>query len=85
MWMGHLAYPLQEVGGKIVDVDGLYGAFSRAYGRISVAVAMGNCQRLEQWLWPLQTEAILSSDLSSEFNVIGHPFNFLFNLLGRRR
>jgi hypothetical protein len=59
-WMGQLAYPLQEVGGKIVDVDGLYGAFiSRAYARIAVAVAMGNCQRLEQWLSPLQTEAIL--------------------------
>jgi hypothetical protein len=59
-WMGHLAYPLQEVGGKIVDVDGLYGAFiSRAYARIAVAVARGNCQRLEQWLSPLQTEAIL--------------------------
>lgn len=59
-WMGHLAYPLQEVGGRIVDVDGLYGAFiSRAYARIAVAVAMGNCQRLEQWLSPLQTEAVL--------------------------
>jgi hypothetical protein len=45
---------------KFVDVDGLYGAFiSRAYARLSVAIAVGNCQRLEQWLLLLQTEPVL--------------------------
>jgi hypothetical protein len=59
-WLGFLAYPLQEVGRKIVVVDGLYGAFiSRAYTRLAVAVAVGSCQRLEQWLLSLQMEPIL--------------------------
>jgi hypothetical protein len=61
-WLGHLAYPLQEFGPKIVDVDGLYGAsLSRAYARlaVAVAVAVGNCQRLEQWLLPLQNGPVL--------------------------
>jgi hypothetical protein len=39
------------VGDKAVDVDGQFGAFiTRAFARVSVAVAVGNAQRLELWL-----------------------------------
>ena len=50
-WLGRLGFPLSEVGDKFKDVDGLFGAYmTRAYARVSVAVAVGNGQRLERWL-----------------------------------
>jgi hypothetical protein len=52
-WCGRGAYPLAEVGDKVVDVDGRFGAFmTRAYALLSVAVAAGNTQRLEAWMQP---------------------------------
>ena len=71
-WLGRTGFPLTEVGDKVTDVDGQFGAFiSRAYARISVANAVGHAQRLERRLRPPNLDLVACHNFYTDVHQSG--------------